>query len=84
MPRARSMASLAMMMFVVSILTMSFSPSAKCNPPVGRAVSLSVLQQELAKLQPGQPIPEEIYTLAGLTRLDGYVLDDRIDRKSVV
>ncbi|MBP6875246.1 MAG: DUF1598 domain-containing protein [Candidatus Eisenbacteria bacterium] len=84
MPRARSMASLAMMMFVVSILTMSFSPSAKCNPPVGRAVSLSVLQQELAKLQPGQPIPEEIYTLAGLTRLDGYVLDDRMTPNDIV
>ncbi len=82
--RVRSMASIARMISVASVLALLGCLPAKSRPPVCRAVSLSVLQQQLGELQPGQPIPEDIYTLAGLTRLDGYVLDDRMIPNDIV
>lgn len=46
------------------------------NAPVGRAVSLGMLQRQLDACQTEEGCPRDLLTLIGMTRLLGYVLDD--------
>jgi len=69
---------LSVVLLLVIVLTL---PAAASSPPDSsnrgsRAVSLRILQQQLRQSE-GQPLPDQLRDLGGLTRIDGFIIDSK-------